>query len=1028
MSMNNCSLDNTSSSTSTSMIRISSTLVFLLLLMLSFSSMMSLLIMLLSEDVNALLCSTGPLTMRTTTTTTRASSSSLYEHDMRKKDSYYSHDRHHHHHHHHTKRLMKYLSSASSSASTSTSTRLFQTSSTTATTTTPPTPSRPITLQGYVVAKRQLSKHLVFLDLLLVQQQQQQQQQDQEHQQQQHLCQAILKRVDYGCLTISTSENITSDDDTDTADGASQNTDRENNDSSSSFSLSSSSSSHSLLADRRYFDFVRKGCLHKGTLLTIYGFSVPTDNPGNTVVSIRSVEQIMSVPRQVQHIESLLRQTISMETTTSRSIAAATTTTKTTDGGDPYGQEKEGEGEGDNELANISNSELLDHVLKACSLDEVTELEIRQKIVQSTLYTNSNTDPDHGRRGVVKINNNKEMKNDKSLRKIAMDIFQKLPLDPFYPSHLIEMTEPKAQTKSVGHSQHNQAFLTPAFVNHQQAPDEWRIIPPSILYSRQVLESIRSEDNVNDDVDIDITIGDLKGSISTIHTLSVQNISSMFLLKNTTTPIKTNQRFSSYPYSKSDVRLEGWVQNRRRFSDNITVVVLVDKLGATKKNAISRIQCVLHPDFLLNHHRSGLFSILAAVGARIRVTGRPIVSNITSRVSFWVKSIELVQSTHLPSVIEFLLQNIDFDNDYSDTTSPGISIEETGQALDLSPTEKNGLRREIESCSLPELRWKANILSDRLQQLNAKKSKRSKSQLTGLQQQVLRSVRPIVEKYPIQTFQGPSSDSILPWSSGQVDPMTRSRSMRSRNNIRMPISSWETKKMPQIIWMTRVIEDVLKNHPEYGKRKLHILDVGGGKGLLAYHLVGTLDNIHVHVVDICQGAVTNGLKKANRNNRFMHRSSKAIDLSEDLPAKSTIDFQWADASHPDELKDIDADLVCALHACGHLTDVALVHAINRNASFVVAPCCFKSNRHLLLPSTHTQQEVHDWLGISACDWSVLKSVAEIQGDRPAAKLGMHSVLAVRAERVSASGRMNVDILSFPVQYSTRNFVMVGKSL
>ena len=854
----------------------------------------------------------------------------------------------------------------------------------------------------------------------------------------QYLCQAILKRVDYGRL--SASSPITSDDDKDTTDGLRQDTNGENNDSlsSSSSSLSLSSSSHSLLADRRYFDFVRKGCLHKGTLITIYGFSVPTDNPGNTVISIRSVEKIISVPRQVQHIESLLRQTISMTFTTKTPTPTTTTTkrrAKITDGSEPDEQEEE-----DSELASISTSEttrndstasssfptLLDHVLKACSLDDETELEIRQKILQSTLFTNRNTDTDRGRRGVGKINNNKEIKNDKSLRKIAMDIFKKLPLDPLYPSHLIEMTAPMARTKSVGLPQHHQSFMTPGFVNHQQAPDEWRIVPPSILDNRKVPESMRKEGNASENVDIDIDIGDIKGSI--IHTLSVGKFNSMFILKNATTPVEKNQDPSYFTFPQSDVRLEGWVQNRRRFSDNITVAVLVDKLGATKKNGVPRIQCVLHPHFLLNCHRSGLFSILAAVGARIRVTGQPYVSNTTAMVSFWVKSIELVQSTHLPSVIEFLLQNVDFDKNCSDTTSTGLSIEETSQALDLSPIERNGLRREIESFSLPELRWKANILSDRLQQLNANKSKRSKSQLTGLQQQVLRSVRPIVEKYPIQTFQGSSSDSNRPWPTGQVDYMTRTRTMESRKNIRMPISSWETKKMPQIIWMTRVIEDVLKNHPEFGKRKLKILDIGGGKGLLANHLVGKLDNIHVHVVDICQGAVTNGLKKANRNNRFMRSSSKAKDLSEERPLKSTMDFQWADASHPDELKDVDADLVCALHACGHLTDVALVHAINRNASFVIAPCCYQSNRHLLLPSTHVQQEVHDWLGISAYDWSVLKSVAEIQSDRPAAKLGMHSVLAMRAERVFASGRMKVDILCFPVQYSTRNFVMVGKRI
>jgi hypothetical protein len=117
-------------------------------------------------------------------------------------------------------------------------------------------------------------------------------------------------------------------------------------------------------------------------------------------------------------------------------------------------------------------------------------------------------------------------------------------------------------------------------------------------------------------------------------------------------------------------------------------------------------------------------------------------------------------------------------------------------------------------------------------------------------------------------------------------------------------------------------------------------------------------------------------------------------------------------------------VVVALHACGHLSDVALSHAMDRRAGFVIVPCCFNSNPHLSIPPHG--KSVPDWLAIPAEDWSALKLLAEVQGDIPLASQAIAILCAVRAEAVQNQwSSANIEIKSFPIQYSTRNTVLVG---
>lgn len=147
---------------------------------------------------------------------------------------------------------------------------------------------------------------------------------------------------------------------------------------------------------------------------------------------------------------------------------------------------------------------------------------------------------------------------------------------------------------------------------------------------------------------------------------------------------------------------------------------------------------------------------------------------------------------------------------------------------------------------------------------------------------------------------------------------------------------------------------------------------------------------------------------------------------------------------------VDADVVVALHACGHLSDIALNHAVHRQAGFVIVPCCFNSNPHLMIPNKdHGSGKntdlipVPEWLGLPVGDWSALKLLAEVQDDIPLASEAIGTICAIRAEAVkikSVSETINIDIddksmvnhktdrsikiKSFPIQYSTRNTVLV----
>jgi hypothetical protein len=86
---------------------------------------------------------------------------------------------------------------------------------------------------------------------------------------------------------------------------------------------------------------------------------------------------------------------------------------------------------------------------------------------------------------------------------------------------------------------------------------------------------------------------------------------------------------------------------------------------------------------------------------------------------------------------------------------------------------------------------------------------------------------------------------------------------------------------------------------------------------------------------------------------------------------------------------------------------------------------------LTIPGT-SQTAVHDWLGIPASDWTALKLLAEIQGDIPLASEAISILCAVRAKAVrkkmlqkNPGKDRKIEIRQFPIEYSTRNTVLIG---
>lgn len=470
------------------------------------------------------------------------------------------------------------------------------------------------------------------------------------------------------------------------------------------------------------------------------------------------------------------------------------------------------------------------------------------------------------------------------------------------------------------------------------------------------------------------------------------------------------------------ITVSGMVQNRRRYQGSITVLTLVTKIQPVLLEESSddvaalrsteaesqRLCVVLHPDILRAGDDSNINSIelsqaygnMLCSGASVLVQGYMTGGSVENAPTMWSTSCRILQSSWRPNAVRQVLDMLHEGK---------IAVEEATDALKLPGGYSQAEVIAKGTTSVTERQWLAAELTQSLQGKHSLLGK-----VTASMEQSLVSFAYAREKYPVEHV---SIESEL-----DLPPELNSVVQSSDGNHRSSIGSrWQRAKEPQLKFMIKQIGTVLRSHPEYGQRKLKVVDIGGGKGLLSNLLAELFgDTVDVQVVDISQSATNNGMMRAKRR-RLQNIQYTAADAT-------TIDVEGV-------------DVVVALHACGALADVALGHAVSHGAGFVVCPCCYLSNSRLRvsMPNAeghHTKPAtVEEWLMVEPIQYEQLKRTAEVQGDIKLASEAMHTVCGLRSLAVHrlwqgsrwpiAELGLTIKIKRFPIAFSTRNFCLVG---
>jgi SAM-dependent methyltransferase len=447
-----------------------------------------------------------------------------------------------------------------------------------------------------------------------------------------------------------------------------------------------------------------------------------------------------------------------------------------------------------------------------------------------------------------------------------------------------------------------------------------------------------------------------------------------------------------------NVLLNGWVQNRLRFQDSVTVLEIVDSYSSTSSDddAVGwskRIKCVIHP--MVTPGNLKIHGNLLCPGARVLVPGRLEVCPKTKQKSLWATSEpQLLRSSARLQAVRYLL----------DLAHQGyVDSEDLSMALQVSLDQA----QDVASVDSPSKRqWIAADLTRELQDTTSRRGSTTPEMEASLERTASKR-----EEYPLVPTE--IGDILSYPKLGE----TKSASLTKGSLLRVSSqgSKWQRAKLPQLQWMIAQIKDVLESHPDYNQRRLSIVDIGGGRGHLANLVAEEFSQVaDVRVVDISQRSINNGMMSAKRNQL------------------ENIRFDVADAM---KVKLTGVDVIVALHACGALSDVAIGHAVTNRASFVVCPCCFRSNSHLKVPShCGGLVPVSDWLQIDDKQMVALQQVAEIQGDMKMAGKAIHSICALRAasaqhhynSSIEEGVTLQVSIKTFPIGFSTRNFCIVGR--
>lgn len=457
--------------------------------------------------------------------------------------------------------------------------------------------------------------------------------------------------------------------------------------------------------------------------------------------------------------------------------------------------------------------------------------------------------------------------------------------------------------------------------------------------------------------------------------------------------------------------VSGEDRNRRRYQGYITVLKLVDPvlLGndiatwSSKEFGTQQLSVILHPNVLKSGNGTSIelskeYGNILSSGASVSVQGYMTTGSSEIAPILWVSSCRMLRSSWRPNAVRQVLDALHAGK---------IAVDEAADALKLPGgyNQAEDIAKGI--TSITERQWLAAELTQSLQGQHSRLG-----MVTSLMKQSLAFFAYAGDEYPIEHVHLKS----------ELDLSLRATPLLQSNNSNLRLSSvgtrWQRAKMPQLKFMIEQIGTVLRSHPEYGERKLKVVDIGGGRGLLSNLLAELFgDFVEVQVVDISRSATNNGMMRAKRR------------------GLQNIQYTAVDAT----VLDVEGvDVVVALHACGALADVALGHAASQGAGFVVCPCCYLSNPHLQVSAPTASNNhsnpitVEQWLMVDPIKYEQLKRTAEVQGDIKLASEAMHTVCGLRSIAVNRlwQGRskevgLTIKIKRFPIAFSTRNFCIIG---
>jgi len=110
----------------------------------------------------------------------------------------------------------------------------------------------------------------------------------------------------------------------------------------------------------------------------------------------------------------------------------------------------------------------------------------------------------------------------------------------------------------------------------------------------------------------------------------------------------------------------GWVQNRRRFADNVTVLQIVEKMapiGAEEEEeqslaaAASRLETILHPQALAT---AEMYGNMLTVGSRVWISGALVMNDPSGAggQSLWAQEVCLLKASWRPITIRYILDQV----------------------------------------------------------------------------------------------------------------------------------------------------------------------------------------------------------------------------------------------------------------------------------------------------------------------------------------------------------------------------------